>query len=37
MVAGYDRNRDATRTLLAWLRGRYAVDPVIAAAIEALL
>lgn len=37
MVPGYERNRDAARTLLGWLRERFAVDPVIADAVEALL
>jgi hypothetical protein len=37
MVPGYDRNRDAARTLLGWLRGRFEVDPVIADAVQALL
>lgn len=36
MVPGYDRNWDAARVTLAWLRDRFAVDPVIGGAIESL-
>lgn len=37
MVPGYERNRQAARAILDWLRERFAVDPVIASAIQPLL
>jgi hypothetical protein len=37
LIPGYGRNGPAARAMLTWLRARFAVDPVIGAAIEALL
>jgi hypothetical protein len=37
MVPGYERNRQAAQATLTWLEGRFAVDPVIASAIQQLL
>jgi len=37
MVPGYEHNREAARFILDWLGHRFAVDPVIAAAIGQLL
>jgi hypothetical protein len=37
MVPGYDRNRDAAAVVLSWLTTRFAPDPVMIEAIEALL
>lgn len=37
MVPGYEHNREAAGFMLAWLKERFDVDPVIAAAIESVL
>lgn len=37
MVPGYERNREAAAEMLTWLKERFDVDPVIAAAIESVL
>ncbi|MEU0486675.1 hypothetical protein ABZ260_46865 [Streptosporangium sp. NPDC006013] len=37
MVPGYERNRQAAQTTLAWLEERFTVHPVIANAIRRLL
>ena len=37
MVPGYRHNRAAARFTFDWLRQRFAVEPVIATAIEQLL
>jgi hypothetical protein len=36
MVPGYNRNRDAARSILEWLEARVALDETLAAAIRAL-
>lgn len=37
MVPGYERNREAAAFTLTWLKERFEVDEVIAAAIESVL
>jgi hypothetical protein len=37
MVSGYERSRQAAQVTLAWLKERFAVDPVIEGAVQQLL